>query len=157
MPGDEPCGAELEQALKRRDPALERSSPHDRGDADEEDVGRDRDPRVRDPNDQITRGVRGTDLDQANLAAADVKLEFSGELASRLQEPHLVEVEGLERLAHVGRDHRDVAAPRIREWHRAGKPQSPPSAPKRFISAGDSASSTAVADSVAMISAPRTS
>ena len=64
------------------------------------------------------------DLDQAQFAAADLELELSREGAGRGHEPHLVELEGRERLAGVGGDHGDIPAPRIRERQRAGEPQS---------------------------------
>src|SRR5512132_4118493 len=68
--------------------------------------------------------MRGTDLDQADLAAADVQLELPGERAGRRYEPHLVEGEGTERLGDVWGDRGDLTPPWIREWHRSGEPES---------------------------------
>src|SRR5215218_5765236 len=58
MPGDESLCPQVEQALERGYPGLEWPGPHDRGDPDEEYVGRDRDPLVGDPDDQVAGGVR---------------------------------------------------------------------------------------------------
>ena len=113
MAGDEPLGVESEHPLERHHPPRERSGPHDRSDADEENVGRDRELRIRNPDDQITGGVGGADLDQPYLAAADIELELPGECAGGPDQPHLAELEGPQRLARVGGDHGNVAAPRI--------------------------------------------
>jgi hypothetical protein len=93
----------------------ERPGPHDRGDADEENVGRDRGLRVRNPNDQITGGVGGADLDQSHLAAADIELELPGERAGWQHQTYVAELEGPQRLARVGSEHGNVAAPWVGE------------------------------------------
>src|SRR5215218_1404077 len=102
MPGNEALRSQFEQALERGDPPLHWPSPHDWGNADEQDVGGECDPCVRDPDDQVTWGVSRPDLDQPNLAPADVEIEPAREGPGGRHEPNLVEREGRESFARVG-------------------------------------------------------
>ena len=65
-------------------PRASSSGPaHITGHADEQDVGGEHDARVGHVDDQVARRVRGADLDQPHLAAADVERELAAELARR--------------------------------------------------------------------------
>ena len=157
MARDEALRAQFEHALERRDPALERPGPHDRGDADEQDVGGDRDPRVRDPDDQVAGGVRGADLDQSaprarrRPARARPRRCASAARAARRRRRR---ARAPRRRKRRSRRRRPA---RIWSGSDPASRRAPVSAPKRFISPGDCSPITAAAASVATISAPTSS
>ena len=77
--GEVRVGVERQDRVERTEPPLERPEPHHRGRADEQHVGAEDDPGVGHVDDRVARRVGRADLDQPDLAAADVEREFAAE------------------------------------------------------------------------------
>ena len=94
--GDDRVHLEVEDEVERGDPAVDRARPGDRGAADEQDVAGVEQPGVRHVDERVAGRVRGTDLDQAHLAAADVDALLAGERPVRPGRGDALELEGPE-------------------------------------------------------------
>jgi len=76
--GDVDLGIEREQRVERAQPRLDRPVPHDRRDADEEEIRREHHAHVRHVHDRIGGAVRWAEVEDPRLAAADVERRLGG-------------------------------------------------------------------------------
>src|SRR5258706_4904382 len=75
--GHDHLGAELRDALAGGDPVRDRSRPHDRRSADEQDVARVHDALLRQPHQDVAPRVRRPDLDEHDLLRADAQAQLA--------------------------------------------------------------------------------
>jgi len=115
--GDVHAGVEREQRVERGQPRLDRSVPHHRHDADEEDVGGEHDADVGQVRDRVGGGVRRADVEDADFAAADVERRGGVEQPIRAAQPHATPVERREHRVAASRDGADATG---RVTQRAG-------------------------------------
>ena len=101
-PGTSVPRAEGEDPVARAEPVGERAGPDDRCGADEQDVAGEHDARVRDVDDRVAVGVRGSDLDQVDGPVADREVEPALERRAGRAQLDALEGEGPEDAADVG-------------------------------------------------------
>ena len=110
---------ELDDPLEGADPVRGRACPHHRGDADEQDVGREHDRRVGEVDDRVAGSMRRADLEQPQLAPAHGDGELAAPLPRRRRDPDLGEVVRREHPLHVGAELAE------REAGHAGRAEAP--------------------------------